>query len=213
MVLEQYGDVRASPGMNAATTVNLFGSPFWMFSPEVNTPATRTCEHCVHCAAERHEVTVVTCSLNCPDGVGYSGYRNRLRPQVEMVEGVRGVRIWTYLASNASTVRRIANNASHMLSALLAALRLARPDVVAATSPQFFCGWAGVLVHWFCRVPFVLGILDNRFREPTITLFAVRAGCAAPSDESRFARRRARVRRRWRQQVMRNQNAREQSDA
>jgi glycosyltransferase involved in cell wall biosynthesis len=35
-----------------------------------------------------------------------------------------------------------------------------RPDVVIATSPQFFCGWAGVWVSRLRKVPFVLEIRD-----------------------------------------------------
>ena len=65
----------------------------------------------------------------------------------------------TYLAP-AGTVRRILNFLSYMVMAVLASLRQPRPDVVVATSPQFFCGWAGVLVSWFRRVPFVLEIRD-----------------------------------------------------
>lgn len=130
------------------------------FPPEVNAPATRTYEHCVRWAAAGHDVTVVTCVPNCPSGVVYEGYRNRLRRQVEFVDGVRVVRVWTYLAPNAGTVRRIVNYLSYMLSAVWTALWLPRPDVVVATSPQFFCGWAGVLVHWLRRVPLVLEIRD-----------------------------------------------------
>ncbi|MCR4414327.1 MAG: glycosyltransferase family 4 protein, partial [Thermoguttaceae bacterium] len=130
------------------------------FPPEVNAPATRTYEHCVRWAKAGHDVTVVTCVPNCPDGVVYPGYRNRLRRQVEFVDGVRVVRVWTYLAANAGTVRRIANYLSYMLSAVWTALWLPRPDVVVATSPQFFCGWAGLIVQWLKRVPFVLEIRD-----------------------------------------------------
>ncbi|MGE3317234.1 MAG: glycosyltransferase family 4 protein [Planctomycetaceae bacterium] len=130
------------------------------FPPEVNAPATRTFEHCVRWAAAGHDVTVVTCVPNCPDGVVYPGYKNRFRRQVEMVEGVRVVRVWSYLAANSGTVKRIANYVSYMLSAILASFRLPRPDVVIATSPQFFCGWAGVWVSRFKRKPFVLEIRD-----------------------------------------------------
>jgi len=105
-------------------------------------------------------VTVVTCAPNCPDGVVYPGYKNRLRRQVEFVDGVRVVRVWTHLAANHGTVRRIVNFLSFMLSAVLASIRLPRPDVVVATSPQFFCGWAGVLVARLKRIPLVLEIRD-----------------------------------------------------
>ncbi len=130
------------------------------FPPEVNAPATRTYEHCVRWARAGHDVTVVTCEPNCPDGVLFDGYKNRLRPQVEVMDGVRVVRVWTYVAPNAGILRRIANYLSYLLSAVLASLRLARPDVVVATSPQFFCGWAGVLVSWLKWRPFVLEIRD-----------------------------------------------------
>ncbi len=130
------------------------------FPPEVNAPAGRTYEHAVRWAKAGHEVTAVTCVPNCPDGVVYPGYRNRFRRQVEMCDGIRVVRVWTYVAPNAGTVRRILNYLSFMVSAVWAALRLPRPDVLVATSPQFFCGWAGVWVRRLRRVPFVLEIRD-----------------------------------------------------
>lgn len=130
------------------------------YPPEVNAPATRTYEHCTRWAKAGHDVTVVTCAPNCPDGVLYPGYRNRFRAQTEYVDGVRVVRVWTYLAPNAGTVRRILNYLSYMVSAVLVCIRLPRPDVVIATSPQFFCGWAGVLVSRMKRRPLVLEIRD-----------------------------------------------------
>ena len=130
------------------------------YPPEVNAPATRTFEHCVRWARAGHDVTGVRCAPNCRDGVVWEGYRNRLRRQVVMVDGVRVVRGWTYLAKNSGTVRRIANYLSYMFSAILACLRLPRPDVVIATSPQFFCGWAGVFVSRLKLCPSVLDLLD-----------------------------------------------------
>lgn len=130
------------------------------FPPEVNAPATRTYEHCRLWAAAGHEVTVVTCAPNCPDGVVYEGYRNAFWPQYDVVDGIRVVRVWTLLAANAGTLRRILNFLSYLCSAVFVSLRLSRPDVVVATSPQFFCGWAGVLVSWIKRRPFVLEIRD-----------------------------------------------------
>ena len=130
------------------------------YPPEVNAPATRTFEHCVRWARAGHDVTVLTCAPNCPGGVVFEGYRNRLRRQVEMVDGVRVVRVWTYLAPNAGTVKRILNYVSYMCSALLTCLFRKRPDVIVATSPQFFCGWAGVFISKLKRIPFVLEIRD-----------------------------------------------------
>lgn len=147
------------------------------FPPEVNAPASRTYEHCVRWARAGHEVTVVTCVPNCPDGVVFEGYRNRLRPQVEMVDGIRVVRVWTYVAANAGMLRRIVNFLSYLVFATLAALRLLRPDVVVSTSPQFFCGWAGVFVSRLKRRPLVLEIRDI-WPESISAVGAMRRGVA-----------------------------------
>ena len=129
------------------------------FPPEGNAPASRTHEMCKRWVADGHRVTVVTGVPNVPDGVVYDGYRNRLR-QREVLDGIDVVRVWTYIAPNKGTARRIANYVSYMLSATLAALFLPRPDLCIATSPQFFCGWAGTLYSTLRRVPFILEIRD-----------------------------------------------------
>ena len=130
------------------------------FPPEGNAPASRTYEHCVRWVREGHEVTVITCVPNVPNGVPYEGYTNRLRAQKETVDGIQVIRVWTLLAANAGFLKRILNYVSYMLTATWAGLWVKRPDVVVATSPQFFCGWAGVLVQFFRRLPFVLEIRD-----------------------------------------------------
>jgi glycosyltransferase involved in cell wall biosynthesis len=130
------------------------------FPPEVNAPATRTYEHCRRWVELGHDVTVVTCAPNCPDGVVFEGYKNRIFRQIEMVDGIRVVRVWTYVAANSGTIPRIANYVSYQISAMVATLRLARPDIVIATSPQFFCGWAGVWASRMKRCHFLLEIRD-----------------------------------------------------
>lgn len=129
------------------------------FPPEGNAPATRVHALAKHWVRAGHEVTVVTCAPNVPSGVVYDGYRNRL-VQSETIDGIRALRVWTYLAANRGSARRIVNYLSYMTSAVAAAPFLPRPDVVVATSPQFFCGWAGVLVSRLRRVPLVLEIRD-----------------------------------------------------
>lgn len=129
------------------------------YTPEGNAPATR-----VSALAERwvkmgHEVTVLTCAPNVPNGIVYDGYRNRWTTN-ESINGVRVIRVWSYIAANKRTIRRIMNYTSFMWSAFIHGLFLPKPDIMIATSPQFFCGWAGVLLHWFRRFPFVLEIRD-----------------------------------------------------
>ncbi len=129
------------------------------FPPEVNAPASRTHENAKRWIEAGHSVTVITCAPNAPRGMIYGGYRNVLR-RVEYIDGIKVVRVWTYIAANKGTVRRILNYLSYMVSACIATFVEAKPDVFVATSPQFFCGWAGVLIHWLRRWPFVLEIRD-----------------------------------------------------
>jgi glycosyltransferase involved in cell wall biosynthesis len=106
-----------------------------------------------------HDVTVVTCAPNHPFGRVYDGYHN-LPWQVESIDGIRIIRLWTFLAPNEGVWKRVTNYASYMLVVALAAPFLARPHVVISTSPQFFCGLAGYLVSRFHRAPWVLEIRD-----------------------------------------------------
>ncbi|MEE8475620.1 MAG: glycosyltransferase family 4 protein [Myxococcota bacterium] len=129
------------------------------FTPEGNAPARRVYEMCRRWVRSGHRVTVITCAPNVPGGVVYEGYAN---PWIhrETIEGIETIRVWTYLAANRGTLRRILNYLSYMVMAILAGLWREKPDVVIATSPQFFCGWAGVWVSRLRRVPFILEIRD-----------------------------------------------------
>ncbi|MFC1761271.1 glycosyltransferase family 4 protein [Planctomycetota bacterium] len=129
------------------------------FPPEGNAPASRVYEMAKRWVADGHKVDVITCAPNVPNGVVYEGYKNRLR-QTEMIDGIRVIRIWTVLAANKGTTMRILNYLSYMVSALFSGLFVRKPDLVIATSPQFFCGWAGVMLSRLRRLPFILEIRD-----------------------------------------------------
>ncbi len=128
------------------------------FPPEGNAPASRVFETARRWVASGHQVTVITGPPSVPDGVVYSGFRNGFSRAVEA--GIDVVRVATYVAPNRGVLRRSLNFASYMVSATLRALALERPDVVVATTPQFFCGWAGVLVAGLRRRPLVLEVRD-----------------------------------------------------
>lgn len=129
------------------------------FPPEVNAPANRTHEHCRRWVQDGHEVTVITGVPNHPRGVIFEGYRNRLI-QEETIDGIRVIRTWMYLTPNSGFAKRVLNYLGFMLTAILASSRADRPDLVVATSPQFFVGVAGALVSKLKRRPFVLEIRD-----------------------------------------------------
>ena len=129
------------------------------FPPEGNAPAARTFEHAKRWVAEGIDVTVITSTPNVPHGRVYPGYRNRLW-QLEYLDGVQVIRVWTYVAANSGTLRRTLNYLSFMISASIAGIFCKRPRAVLATSPQFFCGWAGVILSRLKQVPLILEIRD-----------------------------------------------------
>jgi glycosyltransferase involved in cell wall biosynthesis len=130
------------------------------FTPENNAPAARVHGMAREWVRAGHRVTVLTCAPNVPSGVVYEGYQNKPY-QEEWIDGVRTVRVWTWLAANKGRVRRGLNYLSY-LAAAGAAGPLLRPraDVVIATSPQFFAGWAGWPVARAQGAPFVLEVRD-----------------------------------------------------
>ena len=146
------------------------------FPPEVNAPASRTYEHASRWVAQGHDVTVITCAPNCPAGVVFDGYRNAWRSE-ELVDGIRVIRVWTSLSANKGFARRTLNFLSYMVTAAWQALWMRRVDLVVATSPQFFCGWAGVLAHWLRGWPFVLEIRDI-WPESIVTVGAMKRSFA-----------------------------------
>jgi glycosyltransferase involved in cell wall biosynthesis len=129
------------------------------FPPEVNAPASRTFEHCREWVRAGHRVTVITGFPNFPTGKVFAGYRNRPW-QSELVEGIRVVRVWTFIAPNAGLAKRIADYLSFMVMAVLAAPFVRRIDIVVGTSPQLFTACAAFLIGRFKRVPFVFELRD-----------------------------------------------------
>jgi glycosyltransferase involved in cell wall biosynthesis len=129
------------------------------FPPEVNAPASRTFEHCREWVKLGEQVTVITCAPNFPKGNVFLGYQNRPW-QVEMLEGIRVIRVWSYITANEGFVRRSLDYMSFMASATIASLFVKKVDVVIGTSPQFFTVCAAYVVGLLKRVPWVFELRD-----------------------------------------------------
>jgi len=89
----------------------------------------------------------------------FPGYKNKI-VQVERRDGIRVVRILTYVAANRGVLKRTLNYVFYMLAAVVAAPFLGRADIVLSTSPQFFNGLAGFFVSRLKRAPWILEIRD-----------------------------------------------------
>ena len=129
------------------------------FPPESNAPALRCWDHGRVWASEGAEVEIVTCAPNFPEGRVYPGYLNEWFSR-EQMEGMSVVRLKTFMAPNRGFFLRTLDHFSFLLSVVVNTWRLKRPDVVIATSPQFFAGLAGLLFSWLRRVPLVIEVRD-----------------------------------------------------
>ena len=129
------------------------------FPPEVNAPASRTFEHCREWVKLGEQVTVITCVPNFPKGKVFPGYKNRLW-QTETIEGIRVIRVWTYITANEGFIRRSLDYISFMVAATTASFWVKKVDVVIGTSPQFFTVCAAYVVGLLKRVPWVFELRD-----------------------------------------------------
>ncbi len=76
------------------------------------------------------------------------------------MDGIRVIRVWSFISANTGVVRRTLDYLSFMISAILAAPFVRGPDLVIATSPQFFTAVAGYAVGFYRRIPFVFELRD-----------------------------------------------------
>lgn len=129
------------------------------FPPEVNAPASRTYEHCWEWVRSGQQVTVITCAPNFPKGRVYDGYRNRLW-QSELIDGIRVIRVWSYVTRNEGFARRILDYMSFMVSAFIAALFVRKVDIIIGTSPQFFTACAAYTTSLVKRRPWIFELRD-----------------------------------------------------
>lgn len=125
----------------------------------MNAPASRTYENARRWVKAGHKVTVITCAPNHPNGIIYPGYKNRVY-QWDELDGIRILRVKTYLSANKGFLKRILNYISYMISATLWSPLVIDVDAVVSTSPQFFCGFSGYFVSRLKRCRWVLEIRD-----------------------------------------------------
>jgi glycosyltransferase involved in cell wall biosynthesis len=129
------------------------------FPPERNAQASRVYERACYWVRWGHKVTVVTCFPNFPEGKIYPGFGGRAYSVSEM-DGIRVVRVPTFTSPNSGVALRTLDFLSYMVTGFLGGLAEERPDVVVATSPQFFAAVAGAALATVKQVPFVMEVSD-----------------------------------------------------
>ncbi|MEO2050435.1 MAG: glycosyltransferase family 4 protein [Allomuricauda sp.] len=128
------------------------------FTPEFNAPASRTYAHCKEWVKNGAEVTVITGVPNFPKGKVFEGYKNKWR-QEEWIDGIRVIRVWTYIAANEGFSKRILDYISFMVSAIFAGM-FVKTDLIVATSPQFFTAIAGRWLSFLKRKKLIMEVRD-----------------------------------------------------
>jgi len=104
-------------------------------------------------------VTVITCAPNFPQGRVHAGYRNVWYARTN-VDGIDVVRVKTFIVANRGFLLRTLDYISFMVAGFIAGLFQRKPDVVVATSPQFFAAVGGWMVAVLRGVPFVFELRD-----------------------------------------------------
>ncbi len=127
--------------------------------PEFSAAASRVFDNARVWAASGHDVTILTSIPNYPKGRVFPGYRYRLT-QRETREGVRIVRVASWIASNRTTLGRLCGYLSLTLSQILLNFRAGPADVVIGSSPPLFTAFGAWIVSRLRRVPFIFEVAD-----------------------------------------------------
>lgn len=129
------------------------------FPPEGNAIASRVYERACYWIRWGHQVTVITSVPNFPEGKIFKGYKNKFY-QVEEMDGIRVVRVKTFIAKNKGFILRLLDFLSYIVPAFLAGCLQSKPDIIVATTPQFFVGLTAWGVSTIRKLPFILEVAD-----------------------------------------------------
>lgn len=145
----------------------------YFYPPEKGAAMVRISETAKRLVKLGHQVTVLTTVPNYPTGVVPAAYRGRIL-QEETLDGVRVVRVWNYINSNTTFIRRILPHITFtFLAPLLGGHLVGRPDLIIVQSPPLFHSITGRLLSLWKRSPVVLWVSDL-WPETPIQLGALR---------------------------------------
>src|SRR5215470_14015031 len=130
------------------------------YPPEKGAAAVRVSETATRLVKRGHQVTVLTTVPNYPTGIVPPEYRGHLVQQ-ESLDGVRVIRIWSYVSPNRGFLRRILAQLSFgCLAPLLGWGEVGDPDIMIVESHPLFNAIAGHALAWGKHCPFVFTVSD-----------------------------------------------------
>ena len=136
----------------------LFITPY--YPPERGAAPVRISETAMHLVKRGHRVTVLTTVPNYPTGIVPLEYRGRVI-QEEMRDGVRVVRVWSFVTPNKGFLRRILAQLSFgCLVPLIGGREIDHIDVIIVESHPLFNAIAGRMLARRKHCPFIFMVSD-----------------------------------------------------
>jgi colanic acid biosynthesis glycosyl transferase WcaI len=129
------------------------------YAPEVTGIAPCNVALCEHLRGAGHDAEMLTSFAYYPDWKKAPADAGRLYRD-DVIEGVPVHRCWHYVPARVSALKRILHEGTFVLTSLLRALALQRPDVIVIVSPPLLLGAAGWLLGLLRRAPFVFHVQD-----------------------------------------------------
>jgi colanic acid biosynthesis glycosyl transferase WcaI len=130
------------------------------YPPEKAAAAVCVSETAKRLVKHGHQVAVLTTVPSYPTGIVPPQYRGRVI-QEEDLDGVRVVRVWSYISANKGFAGRILAQLSFgCLAPLLAGKAIGRPDAIIVGSPPLFNVIAARMLAWFKHCPFIFWVAD-----------------------------------------------------
>lgn len=129
------------------------------FAPEITAAPLRLRPLAAGLAARGHEIEVVCEVPSHPQGVRYPGFSAKPLQRRQM-DGFRVSYVWASASRSKRPLSRVAAYASYALSATVAGVATARPDVVFASSPPLSVGAVAEVIAARHRVPWIFDVRD-----------------------------------------------------
>ena len=106
-----------------------------------------------------HEVEVVTTFPSYPKGILFHGYKSRFR-QIETIDGVKVIRLWSFISPNKSKLHRLLNYVSFFVTATSYLLFCKKFDLLYGYHPQVTTGVTGRLLKRLRNIPYITDVQD-----------------------------------------------------
>jgi colanic acid biosynthesis glycosyl transferase WcaI len=144
------------------------------YAPEVSGIAPFNAALCEFLAARGHDVTMLTTFSYYPQWKKRPEDRDDLW-RTELINGVKVVRVWHYVPTKLTSLKRILHEASFLLLSFLHSLTLGEFDAAVVISPPLGLGVVAWLFSFLKRAPFVFHVQDLQ-PDAALSLGMLKAG-------------------------------------